>query len=233
MVDSTMTPPNIFDAKSVLASLTISSLTKYIAGHGNVLGGSVVDTGIFDWSKFDNILDIYKSAEANLWGLTQIRKRGLRDLGATLSPQAAHDISIGLETLVLRTEKINDNALALAGYLHNHKKVSAVYYPGLADHPQHYLAREHFSSYGGILSFDLIDDIDPIEFLNALQLVICATHLGDTRTLALPVAPTIYFETSAEQRVDMGVNDNMIRMSIGIEDQVDLVADFEQAFEQF
>ena len=108
-----------------------------------------------------------------------------------------------------------------------------MYYPGLADHPQHYLAREHFDGYGGILSLDLADDIDPIQFLNALNLVICATHLGDTRTLALPVASTIYFECSAQQRHDMGVNDNMIRMSIGIEDINDIVADFEQAFAKF
>jgi O-acetylhomoserine (thiol)-lyase len=230
MVDSTMTPPSMFDAKAVMASLVLTSLTKYIAGHGNVLGGAVIDTGLFDWTQFDNILDIYRGVDPTLWGLTQIRKRGLRDMGATLSPQAAHDISVGLETLALRTQKINDNALRIATYLHNHQQIEAVYYPGLAEHPQHYLAREHFNGYGGILSFDLVEDIDPIAFLNKLELIICATHLGDTRTLALPVASTIYFECTAEQRKEMGVNDNMIRMSIGIEDSDDIVADFEQAF---
>ncbi|KAJ1383921.1 Cys/Met metabolism PLP-dependent enzyme-domain-containing protein, partial [Ochromonadaceae sp. CCMP2298] len=233
LVDNTMTPANIFDANSVLASLTLSSLTKYIAGHGNVLGGVVVDTGLFDWSSFENILPIYRGPDKTQWGLTQIRKRGLRDMGATLSPESAHAISIGLETLVLRTDKVCENALRLASYLHNHDKVSAVYYPGLADHPQHFLAREYFDGYGGILSLDLVEDIDPIKFLNALKLVICATHLGDTRTLALPVASTIYFESSAKERQQMGVNDNMIRMSIGIEDIDDIVADFEQAFAQF
>jgi O-acetylhomoserine (thiol)-lyase len=233
LVDNTMTPANIFNANSVLASLTISSLTKYIAGHGNVLGGVVVDTGIFDWSSFENILPIYRAAAVSQWGLTQIRKRGLRDMGATLSPDSAHAISIGLETLVLRTNKICENAMRLASYLHNHDKVSAVYYPGLADHPQHFLAREFFNGYGGILSVDLAEHIDPIQFLNALNLVICATHLGDTRTLALPVASTIYFESSAKERQEMGVNDNMLRLSIGIEDIDDIVADFEQAFATF
>lgn len=233
LVDNTMTPANIFNANSVLASLTISSLTKYIAGHGNVLGGVVVDTGLFDWNNFDNILPIYRGPDKTQWGLTQIRKRGLRDMGGTLAADSAHAISIGLETLVLRTDKVCENAMRLASYLHNHNKVSAVYYPGLADHPQHFLARELFDGYGGILSLDLVDDIDPIEFLNALKLVICATHLGDTRTLALPVASTIYFESSAKERQEMGVNDNMIRMSIGIEDIDDIVADFEQAFAQF
>jgi O-acetylhomoserine (thiol)-lyase len=233
LVDNTMTPANIFDASSVLASLTISSLTKYIAGHGNVLGGAVVDTGLFDWSSFENILPIYRGPDKTQWGLTQIRKRGLRDMGGTLSPDSAHAISIGLETLVLRTDKICENAMSLALYLDNNKKVLNVYYPGLADHPQHFLAKELFNGYGGILSLDLAADIDPIQFLNALDLVICATHLGDTRTLALPVASTIYFENSAQQRQEMGVNDNMIRMSIGIEDLDDIVADFEQAFARF
>ncbi len=233
LVDNTMTPANIFDASSVLASLTISSLTKYIAGHGNVLGGAVVDTGLFDWSSFENILPIYRGPDKTQWGLTQIRKRGLRDMGGTLSPDSAHAISIGLETLVLRTDKICENAMSLALYLNNNKKVLKVYYPGLADHPQHFLAKELFNGYGGILSLDLAADIDPIQFLNALDLVICATHLGDTRTLALPVASTIYFENSAQQRQEMGVNDNMIRMSIGIEDLDDIVADFEQAFARF
>jgi O-acetylhomoserine (thiol)-lyase len=233
LIDNTMTPANIFDASSVLASLTISSLTKYIAGHGNVLGGAVVDTGLFDWSRFENILPIYRGPDKTQWGLTQIRKRGLRDMGGTLSPDSAHAISIGLETLVLRTDKICENAMSLALYLDNNEKVLNVYYPGLADHPQHFLAKTLFNGYGGILSVDLADDIDPIQFLNALDLVICATHLGDTRTLALPVASTIYFENSAQQRQEMGVNDNMIRMSIGIEDIDDIVADFEQAFARF
>ncbi|MEP4101851.1 cystathionine gamma-synthase family protein [Paraglaciecola sp.] len=233
LVDNTMTPANMFDAKSVLASLTIGSLTKYIAGHGNVLGGAVVDTGVFDWESFENILPIYHGDDIAQWGLTQIKKRGLRDMGGTLSPTSAHAISVGLETLALRTDKTCENAMRLASYLHGHEHVAAVYYPGLADHPQHFLAREHFKGYGGILSFDLTDDIDPIEFLNALDLVICATHLGDTRTLALPVASTIYFECTAEQRHQMNVSDNMIRMSIGIEDIDDLVSDFEQAFAQF
>ena len=233
IIDTTMTPPNLFDAKSVHASLTISSLTKYIAGHGNVLGGAVVDTGLFDWTQFDNILPLYRSGDSKQWGLTQIRKRGLRDMGGTLSPESAHAISVGLETLVLRTQRICNNATKLANYLQAHEKVAAVYYPGLLDHPQHQLAKSLFSGFGGILSLDLVAGIDPIAFLDKLALVICATHLGDTRTLALPVASTIYYECSAEQRQQMGVGDNMIRMSIGIEDLADLVADFEQAFAAF
>jgi O-acetylhomoserine (thiol)-lyase len=233
VVDNTMTPANIFDPKSIYASLTIASLTKYIAGHGNVLGGVVVDTGIFDWRVYSNILELYRGADPKQWGLTQIKKRGLRDMGATLAPESAHAISIGLETMVLRVEKACENAMRLASYLHGHKNVAAVYYPGLADHPQHYLAREYFKYYGGVLSIDLAPHIDALAFLNKLKLVICATHLGDTRTLGLPVAHTIYFENTAEQRADMGISDNMLRFSVGIEDLDDIVADFEQAFASF
>lgn len=92
------------------------------------------------------------------------------------------------------------------------------------------MAREQLSNgYGAILSFNLVDNIDPVAFLNEMELVICATHLGDNRTLALPVAPTIYFENTAEEREKMGVSDNMLRISVGIEDTDDLIADFRNA----
>lgn len=233
IVDNTMTPAVMFDASSVKASLTIGSLTKYIAGHGNVLGGVLVDTGLFDWTTYPNIKDVYKTPDTAQWGLTQIKKKGLRDMGATLAPASAHMISVGLETLSLRLERSCKNALRLATYLHGHKHVANVYYPGLADHPQHYIARELFNGqYGGIFSIDLAPGIDCFAFLNHLELIINATHLGDTRTLGLPVAHTIFFENGPDARAQMGINDNMIRFSVGIEDIDDIVADFEQAFKR-
>ena len=233
LIDNTMTPRYLFDGKSVQASLLVNSLTKYVAGHGNVLGGAVIDTGLYDWEKFSNIKPIYQTSDTKQWGLTQIKKKGLRDMGATLAPGSAHSISIGLETMALRMQRSCQNALRLATYLHGHEKVAQVYYPGLADHPQHFIAREHFSGhYGGIFSIDLEPGVDCFAFLNALKLVISATHLGDTRTLALPVAHTIFYENGAEQRSKMGINDNMIRFSVGIEDTDDIVADLEQAFKQ-
>jgi O-acetylhomoserine (thiol)-lyase len=193
----------------------------------------IIDTGLFDWRGYANILALYRGADAQQWGLTQIRKRGLRDMGATLAPDAAHTISVGLETLVLRVEKTCNNAMFLASYLQNHAAVAEVYYPGLASHPQHYLAREYFRYYGGVLSIDLAPHIEPLAFLNQLKLVICATHLGDTRTLGLPVAQTIYFENTPQQRQAMGISDTMLRFSVGIEDIEDIVADFAQAFSAF
>ena len=233
VVDNTMTPSYLLDAKSIRASLIFCSLTKYIGGHGNVLGGSVVDTGLYDWSKYENIKQQYRVADCQQWGLTQIKKRGLRDIGATMAPESASKLAVGFETLALRLNRACENAMQLATWLNSHSKIAKVYYPGLADHPQHFVARQLFKKFGAILSVELEDSIDPILFLNQLKVVLSATHLGDTRTLALPVASTIFYENGAEARKQMGVSDNLIRISVGIEDIDDLIADFTAAFEQF
>ena len=230
LVDNTMTSPYIFKPVSVKASLVINSLTKYIGGHGNALGGSVTDTGLFNWADFPNIAPIIREQiKPEMQGLTQIRKRGLRDGGGTLSPEAAHSISVGAETIALRLDRACSNAMTLAKYLDAHPLVSKVYYPGLEGHPQHKLASEIFSKYGGLMSFALNDGVDCFAFLNALKLVIKSSNLGDTRTLAIPVAHTIFFELGAERRTEMGIPDSMIRLSVGIEDIADLLTDFEEA----
>lgn len=230
LVDNTMTSPYIFKPVSVKASLVINSLTKYIGGHGNALGGSVTDTGLFSWADFPNIAPIIREQiKPEMQGLTQIRKRGLRDGGGTLSPEAAHSISVGAETIALRLDRACSNAMTLAKYLDAHPLVSKVYYPGLEGHPQHKLASEIFSKYGGLMSFALNDEVDCFAFLNALKLVIKSSNLGDTRTLAIPVAHTIFFELGAERRAEMGIPDSMIRLSVGIEDIADLLTDFEEA----
>lgn len=230
-LDNTMTPSVLLDAKAIKASLLLTSLTKYIAGHGNVLGGVLVDTGLFNWASYSNIESQYRVADLQQWGLTQIKKRGLRDMGATLAPQSAHLVSIGLETLTMRLRKTCVNAQALAKYLSTHKGVNVVHFPGLEHHPQHLRAKTLFKrGFGGIVSVELSDEIDPHAFLNALSLVISATHLGDTRTLALPAASTIFFENGAQERAKMGIVDSLIRISVGIEDIEDILADFDQAF---
>ncbi|GGW95620.1 cystathionine gamma-synthase family protein [Alteromonas halophila] len=232
MVDNTMTPPPLTHVKQFDASLIFCSLTKYIGGHGNALGGAVTDTGSYDWQNFPNIAEAYRSAEPAQWGLTQIKKRGLRDLGATLSAGAAHALSVGMETLFLRLERSCRNALKLATFLETRPKVKRVYYPGMSDHPQHFIAREQLNGYyGAILSLELHDEYDPVAFINALELVICATHLGDNRTLALPVAATIFHEAGEQGREKMGIAESLIRISVGIEDTDDLIRDFAQALE--
>jgi O-acetylhomoserine (thiol)-lyase len=232
MVDNTMTSPYIFRPVTVKASLVINSLTKYIGGHADALGGSVTDTGLYNWVNFQNIADILRQQiRPEMLGITQIRKRGLRDSGGTLAPEAAHTISVGSETIALRLERASANALALAQYLEAHPQVSKVYYPGLKSHPQHDLATNLFKGYGGLMSFALNDDVDCFAFLNRLKLVIKSSNLGDTRTLAIPVAHTIFFELGAERRAEMGIPDSMVRLSIGIEDQEDILQDFKQALE--
>jgi O-acetylhomoserine (thiol)-lyase len=228
-VDNTMTSPWLFLPVAVKASLVINSLTKYIGGHGNALGGSVTDTGLFDWSEFENIYDNYKLNDAQQWGITQIRKKGLRDFGAALAPEAAHLISTGSDTLSMRITKACSNAKAIAEFCESHPKVRKVFYPGLADHPQHDRAKTLFKDFGAILSIELDDTIDCFDFLNALDLVVCSSNLGDNRSLGIPVAHTIYWEMGPERRASMGVADSLVRLSIGIEDTEDLLADFEQA----
>jgi O-acetylhomoserine (thiol)-lyase len=230
-VDNTMTSPCLYLPKLHKAGLVINSLTKYIGGHGNALGGAVTDTGLFDWTRFPNIYDNYKNQKPALWGMQQIRKKGLRDVGGTLAAEAAHRIAVGAETLALRMERASDNALRLARFLAGHPRVTRVYYPGLPDHPQHRLAGELFKTYGALMSMELAEGIDCFDFLNRLRLVISSSHLGDTRTLAIPIAHTIYWEMGPQRRAEMGIADSLIRLSIGIEDFDDLVEDFRQALE--
>jgi O-acetylhomoserine (thiol)-lyase len=164
-----------------------------------------------------------------MWGLQQLRKKGLRDWGGTLAAEQAHHIAVGAETLALRMERICANAQALAEWLQDQPQVHAVHYPGLVDHPQHELAGELFRAYGGLLSFELAAGIDPFDFLNRLKVVVLSSNLGDNRTLAIPVAHTIFYEMGAERRAAMGIADSLIRISVGIEDGDDLIADFRQA----
>jgi O-acetylhomoserine (thiol)-lyase len=230
MVDNTMTSPYLFRPVDVKASLVINSLTKYIGGHGNALGGSVTDTGLFNWANYPNIFPGFKTqVKPEVLGMTQIRKKGLRDSGGTLSPEAAHSISVGSETLALRMERACTNALALATFFEGHALIKKVYYPGLVSHPQHEIAGRLFSKYGGLMSIELDNSIDCFAFLNKLKLVIKSSNLGDTRTLAIPVAHTIFNELGPQKRAEMGISDSMIRLSIGIEDLDDLMQDFKNA----
>lgn len=229
IVDNTMTTPWLFRPKQVGASLVVNALTKYIGGHGNALGGCITDTGLYDWTRFDNIYDTYRTVDPSLWGITQIRKKGLRDMGAALAPEAAHHLSVGSDTLGLRMDRSCANALAIAEYCAQHPSVARVFYPGLPSHPQHQRARDLFGQFGAIMSIELAAGVDCFDILNALELVVSSSNLGDTRTLGIPVAHTIYWEMGAERRASMGVADSMIRLSVGIEAIDDLLADFAQA----
>ncbi|MES2024213.1 MAG: cystathionine gamma-synthase family protein [Pseudomonadota bacterium] len=231
IVDNTMTSPYLFRPKAVGASIVINALTKSIGGHGNALGGSLTDTGLYDWSRFPNILETYKRYPTAQWGMAQIRAKALRDFGGSLGPEAAHHLAVGAETMALRLDRECANALAVAQMLEADERVAAVYYPGLKSHPQHAISTELFRAYGSLFSFELKEGIDCFDYLNRLQLGVSASNLGDTRTLVIPVAHTIFYEMGAERRASMGIAESLIRVSIGIEDTVDLVEDFRQALD--
>ncbi len=230
-VDNTMTSPYLFQPKAVGASLVISSLTKYIGGHGNALGGSVTEMGQYDWTGFSNLYETYRKGDPQKWAITQIKKKGLRDFGAALAPEAAHHIAVGAETLALRMERQCANTRAMAEYLAAHPQVKNVYYPGLAGHPEHGRARRLFRHPGALFSFELTADVDLWQFLNHLKVIVKSSNLGDNRTLAIPVAHTIYFEMGPERRASMGIDDSLIRISVGIEDESDLIEDLAGAFD--
>lgn len=229
VVDNTMTSPYLFRPKAVGAGLVVNALTKSIGGHGNALGGSLTDTGVYDWTRYPHIADSYKKYAPPQWGMAQIRAKGLRDFGGSLGPEAAHHLAVGAETMALRIERECANALALARMLEADERVAAVYYPGLPSHPQHKLAGELFRAYGGLFSFELKPEIDCFNYLNRLQLAVPASNLGDTRTLVIPVAHTIFFEMGPDRRAGMGIAESLIRVSVGIEDSEDLLDDFRQA----
>lgn len=230
IVDNTMTTPELFKPRTVGASLAVNSLTKGVAGHADAMGGAVSDTGLFDWSAFPNIDPLYRTGDPAGWGMVQIRRKGLRDLGGALRPEDAHRIALGAETLKLRIAQTNANALALARWLEAQPQVANVYYPGLASHPQHGRAAELFGGrYGALISFELAAADDTFEFLDALRIVALSTHLADNRTLAIPVAKTIFSELGERGRLEMGISPGLVRLSVGIEDIHDLITDFAQA----
>ena len=233
VVDNTMTSPYLFHPKDVGAGLVINSLTKAISGHADVLGGCITDTGAYDWNLYPNITSNAKKQPSPLWGITQLRAKALRDFGACLSPDSAHQIAIGAETMALRIERQCSNTVQLTAMLAAHRNVAAVYYPGLSGHPQHQLASDLFVAAGSIFSFELAAHIDCFDFLNQLKIAISATHLGDNRTLIIPVAHTIFFEMGIERRKTMGIAESLIRVSVGIEEAADLLADFRQALDFF
>ncbi|MEI2414886.1 cystathionine gamma-synthase family protein [Orrella sp. JC864] len=232
VIDNTLTSPWLFKGRDAGAALVMNSLSKYIGGHGHALGGTVTDTGLFDWQGHPNIFEAYRKGPSTSWGLTQIKKKGLRDMGGTLAAEPAHRIAVGAETLALRMDRACANALALARHLQGHPGIARVHYPGLPGHAQHERAGQLFRGrYGALMGIELAEGIDCFDFLDRLSVVVLATHLGDTRTLALPAAHTIYHEMGPARRAQMGIADSLIRVSVGIEDEADLIADFDAALQ--
>lgn len=232
VVDNTITSPALFTPYDVKASLVVNSLSKIMSGHAAALGGVITDTGLFDWTQYTNIAPIYRSTHPKQQGLLQMRKKGLRDMGASLSSEQAHQISLGLETFTLRVNKSSENAQLLSNFLNTHPKIKKVHFPGLVHHPEYNISKKLFKSNSWLLSFELKQVELTNNFLNLLSLPIKATGLGDTRTLIIPVASTIFWEAGPIVRKDMQISDGLIRVSVGLENIQDLINDFTFALNQ-
>ncbi len=210
--------------------IEIISSTKYISGGGTSIGGLLIDNGIFDWSRSPKL-------ERNIskWGkdtlAKTIRSFSARNTGACLSPDSAYLQMLGMETLSLRIDASGRNALQTAEYLEKHPAVGKVYYPGLPSSPFHAVSEKLFrgGNCGGLLSFDLAPGIDAAHFINSLKMIRRSSNFNDNKSLIIHPQSTIFCEYSKEELSSMGITDRMIRLSVGIEETEDIVADLDRA----
>ncbi|MFZ1291803.1 MAG: O-acetylhomoserine aminocarboxypropyltransferase/cysteine synthase [Melioribacteraceae bacterium] len=230
------------------ADIIVASATKWIGGHGTSIGGVIIDSGNFDWGngKFPlftepspgyhglNFNEVFGKGSqfGNISFIIRARVEGLRDLGPCLSPFNSFLFLQGLETLSLRVERHNSNALTLANWLKNHKEVDWVWYPGFKDYPSHSNAVKYLRQgfYGSILSFGIKGGLEAgKKFINKVKLASLLANVGDAKTLVIHPASTTHQQLSDEEQKSSGVPPEAIRVSVGIEHIDDIINDFEQA----
>ena len=244
IVDNTTATPYLCNPISMGATLVVHSTTKYLTGNGTVTGGCVVDSGTFDWSASDKFPSMSQPEEAyhglkfhetfgNLAFTFHGIAIGLRDLGMTMNPQAAHYTLLGIETLSLRMQRHVENAQTVAEWLEKHPKVESVSYGGLKSSPYYDRKKKIYpKGAGALFSFALKGGYDAciktVENLNLFSLV---ANLGDTRSLVIHSASTTHRQLSEEMQIEAGAGPNVLRVSIGIETVEDIIADLEQAIE--
>lgn len=250
IIDSTVASPAICRPIELGANIVVHSLTKFIGGHGTSIGGIVVDAGNFDWGsgRFDEFTqpdpsyhglihwDAFKAFEpaggANIAYIMKMRLQWLRDVGNCISPFNAHQILQGLETLHIRMERHCANALKVAEFLKAHDCVDWVNYPGLHDSPQHAAAEKYFEKgkYGALVGFGVKGGLETgSKFIDNLQLFSHLANIGDAKSLAIHPATTTHSQLSEEEQISAGVTPDFVRLSVGIEDIEDLLADLDQA----
>ncbi len=229
VADGTVTTPYLFKAKDFGVNLVIHSTTKYISGGATSVGGAIVDLGNYDWRQCPALKKYHKYGQGAF--IARLRMEVHRNLGSCMSPQSAYLQTLGLETLALRVKTSCDNCLALAQYLKSRIEVAAVYYPGLPNAQGHELSLRQFGGFfGGVLSFELTGKEEAFQFLNALQLIRRATNINDNKSLIIHPASTIFSDCSEEEKADMSVTNSLLRLSVGIENIHDLIADLNRAF---
>ena len=230
--DSTLTPPYVFDSKKYGVDISVMSSTKFISGGATSIGGVILDNGTFDWSKIP-VLRKWAERFGKDALIARIRKEIFRHLGGCMTAHTAHFQILGLDILALRVDRCVENCLILGEFLQNHSKVTAVNYPGLKGNEGYGLSKKQFSGKpGAILTFDLQSREACFKLYDQLQTIRRATNLNDNKTLIIHPHSTIYAEFSEEERKTMGIRPTLMRMSVGIEDAVDLIADLTQALEK-
>ncbi len=248
LVDNTFGTPILCRPIEHGADIVIHSATKWIGGHGTSIGGVVVDSGRFDWASNERFHEFYSEPEAAYHGLKfaetfgdmgganiafaiRLRVLLLRDLGPALSPFNAFLFLQGLETLHLRMERHSANALAVARFLEEHPAVTWVSYPGLESHPNHALAKKYLTGgFGGVLTFGVKGgDEAARKVIKGLKLFSLLANVGDTKSLVIHPRSTTHEQLSDEESVAAGAQPDLIRLSVGIEDVEDLIADLDAA----
>ena len=250
IVDNTVPSPYLCRPFEHGADIVVHSLTKYLAGHGNSVGGAIVDSGKFPWAEHKERFKRLNEPDVSYHGVVYTEALGpaafigrarvvpLRNMGACISPTNAFYILQGIQTLALRMDRICDNTLAIAKHLQKHPKVAWVNYAGLPDHPDHGFVQNYMSGkLSGILSFGLKStDSDPraagARVLDAFQLFTRLVNIGDAKSLATHPASTTHRQLNAAEMAKAGVSEDMVRLSLGIEHVDDLLADLEQALAQ-
>lgn len=234
VVDNTITTPFLIKPGDFGADIVVHSTSKFINGHGTAIGGAVIDTGNFNWAKgpFEDIAKLSKKAGRFAF-LAHLRNLIYRDIGGCPAPMNSFLMLQGLETLPERITAHCENASNLAQYLEKHPRVSWVNYPGLAGSKFQGRTAELFGGQGGgLLTFGLGDKQKAFKLIDSLKLAKNLANLGDTKTVVIHPASTIFHEFDTATQKKMGVTEDMIRVSVGIEDFEDIKADFEQAIEK-
>jgi O-acetylhomoserine (thiol)-lyase len=231
IVDATITPLCFYKAKELGIDIEIISSTKYLSGGATSIGGLIIDYGTYNWKNIPKLKN-----EAKKYGpftlVTKLKRESYRNLGACLSPHNAYLQCLGLETLTLRVDKSCSNAMEIATYLKEQPKVQIVNYPGLASSKYYKNSKNIFTDkFGALLTFDLASKKYCFKFINNLKIIRRATNLNDNKTLVLHPASTIFSEYSSELKEEMDVKETTIRLSLGIEDHHDLIADINAALE--
>lgn len=244
IIDNTFATPMLCRPFEFGADIVVHSTSKYLDGHATALGGVIVDSGNFPWDngKFPGLSTPDESYHGMVYTrdcgkaayITKARVQLMRDLGSTPSPQNAFYLNLGLETLHLRMERHTRNAMEVAKWLENNEQVEWVNYPGLAGNQYHELANKYMpNGTSGVISFGVKGGRDAaMKFMDSLKLAAIVVHVADARTGVLHPASTTHRQLSDEQLVAAGVEPNMVRMSIGIEDVEDILEDLEQALAQ-